>query len=74
MMTDLDEAREVLRDRLLQVAVHGETDAACDAAEAALEQLSAPHVIDALLFAGRYRDALQVAYVAAVRMGIFDVE
>jgi hypothetical protein len=68
------EITETLKDCLRQVAVHGETEAACDAAEAALEQLSAPHVIDVLLFAGRYRDALQVAYVDAVRKGIFDVE
>lgn len=66
-------AREMLRDALMQMAVQGQTDIACEAAERALEGLELVEVIDACNVDDSYKIKVQDAFVVAARAGVFDV-
>lgn len=66
-------ARETLRDALKQMAVHGDTYIAAEAAERALDGLDLVDVIDACNVDDTYKIRVQYAFVVAARAGVFDV-
>jgi len=66
-------AREMLRNALQQMSVHGETNIACDAASKALDGLDVVDVVDACCVDDRHKIRVQDAFVVATRAGVFDV-
>jgi hypothetical protein len=70
-MKPLFEARELLRNCLRQIAVHGPSETACDLADEALADLTIGKVAAAVTASGRYHAAASAAFLTAHEHGVF---